>query len=78
MQAPTPTRALIWCGMWRPCGMYTPGVQGRVHRLLALVGDPHKGMRVVHVAGTKGKGSVSTCIARICQAAGYRTGLYTR
>lgn len=52
--------------------------QQRVHQLLALMGNPHKHTRVVHVAGTKGKGSVSTCIAHICQAAGYRTGSYTR
>lgn len=33
--------------------------------------------RVVHVAGTNGKGSVCAMAAAICDAAGYRTGLYT-
>jgi dihydrofolate synthase/folylpolyglutamate synthase len=49
----------------------------RMQQLLALVGDPHLGLPVVHIAGTKGKGSTATMIARILQTAGYRTGLYT-
>jgi dihydrofolate synthase/folylpolyglutamate synthase len=48
----------------------------RVRRLLRAVGDPHVGLRVVHVAGTNGKGSVSAMTASILQAAGYRVGLY--
>ena len=35
----------------------------RMQRLLALVGDPHKRRRAVHIAGTKGKGSTSVMIA---------------
>jgi dihydrofolate synthase/folylpolyglutamate synthase len=49
---------------------------GRVRRLLAELGDPHLGLRVVHVAGTNGKGSVAAMTASVLQAAGYRTGLY--
>ncbi|QDU25468.1 Folylpolyglutamate synthase [Anatilimnocola aggregata] len=49
----------------------------RMQQLLQIVGDPHIGMPVVHVAGTKGKGSTATMVARILQTAGYRTGLYT-
>ena len=48
-----------------------------VRALLARVGDPQRGLRAVHVAGTNGKGSTSTFIAGALQAAGYRTGLYT-
>ncbi|WP_254510102.1 bifunctional folylpolyglutamate synthase/dihydrofolate synthase [Anatilimnocola floriformis] len=49
----------------------------RMQALLRLVGDPHRAYPIVHIAGTKGKGSTATMIARILQAAGYKTGLYT-
>ena len=41
------------------------------------IGDPEKRLRFVHIAGTNGKGSVSSCLASILTAAGYKTGLYT-
>jgi dihydrofolate synthase/folylpolyglutamate synthase len=49
----------------------------RVERLLASLGDPHKGLKVIHVAGTKGKGSTSALIASILNEANLRVGLYT-
>ena len=49
----------------------------RMHRLLAAVGNPHQGMPIVHVAGTKGKGSTAAMIAAVLTTAGYRTGLFT-
>jgi dihydrofolate synthase / folylpolyglutamate synthase len=49
----------------------------RMRELLARLGNPHQRYPIVHVAGTKGKGSTSTLIAGILGAAGYRTGLYT-
>jgi dihydrofolate synthase/folylpolyglutamate synthase len=49
----------------------------RMRRLLALVGDPHLGLKAVHIAGTKGKGSTAAMVASSLTAAGYRTGLYT-
>ncbi len=48
----------------------------RVRSLLDRLGRPHDGLRVVHVGGTNGKGSVSAMLASIFQAAGLRTGLY--
>ena len=45
--------------------------------LLARLGDPHLQMPVVHVAGTKGKGSTAAMIGSVLSAAGYRTGLFT-
>lgn len=45
--------------------------------LMALMGDPHRKFRSVHVAGTNGKGSTSSFIAGMLRAAGYRVGLYT-
>src|SRR5947208_7725440 len=49
----------------------------RMRRLLSLVGDPHLGLKAVHIAGTKGKGSTAAMLAAVLHAAGYRTGLYT-
>ncbi len=49
----------------------------RMQALLALVGNPQRAYPIVHIAGTKGKGSTATMIASILQAAGYKTGLYT-
>jgi len=49
----------------------------RMRSLSARLDDPHKGIRAVHIAGTKGKGSVSVLINSILMQAGYRVGLYT-
>ena len=45
--------------------------------LLDRLGSPHRGFRVVHVAGTKGKGSVSALIAAGLRSAGVREGVYS-
>ena len=49
----------------------------RMRTILARLGDPQEKLRIVHVAGSKGKGSTSAMLAAILQAAGYRTGLFT-
>ncbi|MCX5863551.1 MAG: bifunctional folylpolyglutamate synthase/dihydrofolate synthase [Deltaproteobacteria bacterium] len=46
-------------------------------QFLDSVGNPHRGLRFVHVAGTNGKGSVSTTLRTILTKAGYKVGLYT-
>jgi dihydrofolate synthase/folylpolyglutamate synthase len=48
-----------------------------MHRLLEALGNPHEQLRIIHVAGSKGKGSVSATLAAILSHAGYRTGLFT-
>ena len=45
--------------------------------LAQRLGDPQKSCPCFHVAGSKGKGSVSAMITSILSCAGYRTGLYT-
>ena len=49
----------------------------RMRHFMSLLGDPQKDYGILHVAGTKGKGSVSAMCASILKAQGYRTGLYT-
>jgi dihydrofolate synthase/folylpolyglutamate synthase len=49
----------------------------RMHSLLARLDDPHLGRRTVHVAGSKGKGSVSAMIDSVLRQTGVRAGLYT-
>jgi len=49
----------------------------RVVDFLAQLGNPHLAYPKLHIAGTKGKGSVSAMLASIGVAAGLKTGLYT-
>src|SRR5215218_9695741 len=49
----------------------------RMRALLKALGDPHDRVRLVHVTGTKGKGSTCAMIAAVLRAAGYRIGLFT-
>jgi len=55
---------------------YKPGLDNTI-ALLKLCGNPEKGFKAIHVAGTNGKGSVSHMLAALFQSAGYKTGLYT-
>ena len=48
-----------------------------VERLLARMGNPHRRPGMVHVAGTKGKGSTAAMVESIARAAGYSTGFYS-
>ncbi len=48
----------------------------RMLRLLSGLGNPHKKIRTIHVAGTKGKGSTCHMVASMLQNSGYKTGLY--
>ncbi len=53
-----------------------PGLE-RITELLGKLGDPQKGLRCVHIAGTNGKGSCAAMAASVLRAAGCRTGLFT-
>lgn len=55
---------------------YKPGLDN-TYALLEIVGNPHLGLKCVHIAGTNGKGSTSHLIASSLQEAGYKIGLYT-
>lgn len=63
---------------------FSPKAQGRkpfsleaLQRLLERLGDPHKHLEVVHVAGTNGKGSVLAFLNSILTDSGIRTGVFT-
>ena len=49
----------------------------RTRTLLALMGNPQKQLRFIHVAGSNGKGSTCAMLDAILRAAGFRVGLYT-
>lgn len=49
----------------------------RMERACAAFGNPERKLRVVHVGGTNGKGSVSAFVASMLQAGGHSVGLYT-
>jgi len=50
---------------------------GRMRDLMAALGNPEKDFPIIHIAGTKGKGSVASMCASVLRCAGYHTGLYT-
>jgi dihydrofolate synthase/folylpolyglutamate synthase len=49
----------------------------RTMLLLERAGSPHEGMKIVHVAGTKGKGSVCRILSALLTVQGIKTGLFT-
>lgn len=61
--------SVCWKGMM-------PGLE-RITELLEKMGNPHKDLKFVHIAGTNGKGSTAAMTASILRKAGYRTALYT-
>ena len=48
-----------------------------IEKLLSLLGNPHKKLRCVHIAGTNGKGSTAAFLHSILLHSGYHAGLYT-
>ena len=55
---------------------HKPGL-ARTRALLAALGNPHKQLRFVHVAGTNGKGSTAAMLDSCLRCAGYKVGLFT-
>ncbi len=50
---------------------------GRIKDFLKIIDNPQDCLRIIHIAGTKGKGSTCVFITYILRQAGYKTGLYT-
>ncbi|MCC8066748.1 MAG: bifunctional folylpolyglutamate synthase/dihydrofolate synthase [Clostridiales bacterium] len=69
---------------YREARAFVDGLQGRggplgleaISNLLQFLGDPQEELRVIHVAGTNGKGSVIAYLAAVLETAGYRVGRY--
>lgn len=57
-------------------GAYKPGIAS-MEFADQLMGHPHKKYKVIHVAGTNGKGSVSNMLASVLASFGHKVGLYT-
>jgi len=57
-------------------GAYKPGI-ANMEFADQLMGHPHRKYKVIHVAGTNGKGSVSSMLASVLAASGLKVGLYT-
>ena len=55
---------------------YKPGI-GNMEFFDQLAGHPHRQYRIIHVAGTNGKGSVSNMLASVLASQGLKVGLYT-
>lgn len=53
-----------------------PGLE-RIGQVLKLLGNPQNKIKIIHIAGTNGKGSVCSALANILKCSGYKTGLYT-
>ncbi|KPU42224.1 folylpolyglutamate synthase [Oxobacter pfennigii] len=49
----------------------------RINKLLEYMGNPEKELKCIHIAGTNGKGSITTMISDILAECGYRVGVYT-
>ena len=57
-------------------GAYKPGI-ANMEFADQLMGHPHRKYKIIHVAGTNGKGSVSNMLASVLAAFGHKVGLYT-
>jgi len=49
----------------------------RISKVLDLLGNPQDALKIIHVAGTNGKGSTCAMLASVLTEAGYKTGLYS-
>ncbi|MGN0145289.1 MAG: bifunctional folylpolyglutamate synthase/dihydrofolate synthase [Clostridium sp.] len=49
----------------------------RTYRLLEILGNPHEKLKLIHVAGTNGKGSTTAMISKMLRGMGFKVGMYT-
>ena len=49
----------------------------RTLRLLELLGNPQENLKLIHIAGTNGKGSTTSMITKMLSGLGYKVGMYT-
>lgn len=68
-------QAVEWINGLIPFGI-RPGLE-RIECLMELLGDPHRRLKFIHVAGTNGKGSSCAFLTRALLESGYSVGTYT-
>ncbi|WMJ81074.1 folylpolyglutamate synthase/dihydrofolate synthase family protein [Clostridium sp. MB40-C1] len=49
----------------------------RTEKILEILGNPHKELKCIHIAGTNGKGSTTAMITAVLKESGYKVGMYT-
>lgn len=49
----------------------------RTNKILEFLGNPHKDLKCIHIAGTNGKGSTTAMLTQILMESGYKVGMYT-
>ncbi len=49
----------------------------RTRYILKLVGNPHQHLKIIHIAGTKGKGSAAAMVSSVLREGGFKVGLFT-
>ena len=49
----------------------------RTYRLLEILGNPQEGLKLIHIAGTNGKGSTTSIITSLLMEKGFKVGMYT-
>ena len=59
------------------CQRGTPGGYGRTVRMAELLGNPQEQLRIIHIAGTNGKGSTAALVESMLRQGGYQVGLFT-
>ena len=65
-----PNKMLKW-------GYFPEIIEYNIKKLLELLGNPQNNLKIIHVAGTNGKGSTCSFISTILKQSGYKVGLYT-
>ncbi|ANF98064.1 bifunctional folylpolyglutamate synthase/dihydrofolate synthase [Paenibacillus bovis] len=68
-------QAVEWINNLIPFGI-RPGLE-RIEQLMQLLGNPHRRLKFIHVAGTNGKGSTCAFLTRVLIESGYDVGTFT-
>ncbi|MDO7906892.1 folylpolyglutamate synthase/dihydrofolate synthase family protein [Paenibacillus sp. JX-17] len=67
--------AVNWINGLIPFGI-RPGLE-RIERLMEMLGNPHRHLKFIHVAGTNGKGSTCAYLTSVLRECGYDVGTFT-
>ncbi|AIQ14091.1 bifunctional folylpolyglutamate synthase/dihydrofolate synthase [Paenibacillus durus] len=71
----TYNEAVEWINSLIPFGI-RPGLE-RIERMMEILGQPHRRLKFIHVAGTNGKGSTCAFLTSVLRQSGYSVGTFT-